>query len=56
MCPMCNGPGVVIGSWGRLTYFRCRNCGWDFTQDQPVEEDSAGAPTHQAHRDDGDEP
>ena len=30
MCPQCNGPGVLLGRWGRYFHFRCRNCGWDF--------------------------
>ena len=40
MCPMCSGPGVLLGSLGRLNHFRCRNCGWDFSE-EPLEEDSS---------------
>jgi transposase-like protein len=29
-CPMCGGPGSLLGSMGRKTYFRCDNCGVDF--------------------------
>jgi DNA-directed RNA polymerase subunit RPC12/RpoP len=30
-CPMCNGPGNHIGDLGARSYFRCRNCGMDFS-------------------------
>lgn len=30
-CPMCEGPGVPLGSLGTREVFRCRNCGWDFS-------------------------
>lgn len=26
-CPMCGGPGVLLGVLGLLKHFRCRNCG-----------------------------
>jgi transcription elongation factor Elf1 len=29
-CPMCGGPGVFMGSLGKLDHFRCRNCGANF--------------------------
>ena len=32
-CPECNGPGVFMGSLGRLDWFRCRNCGMEFSQE-----------------------
>ena len=31
-CPMCGGPGGLLGSLGRLTWFRCVNCGIDFNE------------------------
>jgi len=31
-CPVCNGPGVLLGALGSLVHFRCRNCGMDFHQ------------------------
>lgn len=35
-CPMCNGPGVPLGSLGRSVWYRCRNCGWDFNRVKPA--------------------
>jgi hypothetical protein len=29
-CPCCGGPGVELGTLGRLEWFRCRDCGMDF--------------------------
>lgn len=31
-CPMCGGPGVLLGKLGSRVHFRCRNCGMDFSQ------------------------
>jgi len=31
-CPKCGGPGVVLGKLGKVTHYRCRNCGWDFSE------------------------
>lgn len=31
-CPMCTGQGVLLGSLGLRTWFRCRQCGWDFSR------------------------
>lgn len=28
-CELCDGPLVELGSLGRLTHYRCRNCGFD---------------------------
>ena len=55
MCPMCNGPGIVLGSLGRLTHFRCRNCGWDFTQERGSEESPSDGPSTQVEHDEGEE-
>jgi ribosomal protein L37E len=30
-CPMCDGPGEYLGSLGSKEWFRCRNCGMDFS-------------------------
>jgi hypothetical protein len=32
-CPVCGGPGVLLGQLGRRVHFRCRNCGMDFSAD-----------------------
>lgn len=32
-CPACGGPGVPLGTLGRLAHFRCRDCGTNFSQD-----------------------
>lgn len=29
-CPVCPGSGLLLGSLGRLRWFRCRDCGIDF--------------------------
>jgi tRNA(Ile2) C34 agmatinyltransferase TiaS len=29
-CPVCEGPGVLLGILGRLEHYRCRNCGMPF--------------------------
>ena len=26
-CPCCGGPSVVLGSLGKTTHYRCRDCG-----------------------------
>ncbi len=36
-CPMCSGQGVLLGGLGQLVHYRCRQCGWVFSQ--PVEEE-----------------
>jgi rubredoxin len=38
-CPICNGPGEFMGLLGEAYYFRCRDCGWQFSEeldDAPV--------------------
>lgn len=37
VCPMCDGPGDSIGTLGRLFWFRCINCGWDFSAEYTPE-------------------
>jgi len=34
-CPKCGGPGALLGQLGNLWWFRCRDCGWEFST--PVE-------------------
>lgn len=31
-CPLCQGPGIALGSMGCLRWYRCRHCGMDFSQ------------------------
>lgn len=31
ICPSCGGPGFVLGDLGQLRWFRCRNCGQQFS-------------------------
>jgi tRNA(Ile2) C34 agmatinyltransferase TiaS len=43
-CPVCPGPGVMLGPLGRLMYWRCRDCGSEFStviqpKRKPTEED-----------------
>jgi predicted nucleic acid-binding Zn ribbon protein len=30
-CPACGGIGMLLGQLGRLFWFRCRQCGIDFS-------------------------
>ena len=32
-CVLCSGPLVVLGSLGRLDWYRCRNCGAQYSQE-----------------------
>jgi len=29
-CPVCNGAGWPLGDLGRVHWYRCRRCGWDW--------------------------
>lgn len=29
-CPVCGGPGEVLGALGQLVWHRCINCGMEF--------------------------
>ena len=31
-CPMCSGPGLLLGVLGCLKWFTCRDCGWEFNR------------------------
>jgi hypothetical protein len=35
-CPMCKGPGVLLGVLGLLRWFRCRDCGMDWNKRKAV--------------------
>ena len=30
-CPQCGGPAMSMGSLGSRAWFRCRDCGWEFS-------------------------
>lgn len=32
-CPVCSGPGELLGRLGRLEHYRCRHCGAMFQDD-----------------------
>lgn len=32
-CPTCGGEGALLGALGRVTHYRCRNCGIDYSND-----------------------
>ena len=32
-CPMCDGPGTIMGALGNKLWFRCRDCGIDFSEE-----------------------
>jgi transposase-like protein len=34
-CPVCDGPGALLGTLGNLNHYRCQNCGIGFNV--PVE-------------------
>lgn len=31
-CPVCSGPGLLLGELGSRVHYRCRNCGMDFSE------------------------
>lgn len=31
-CPLCPGYGVSLGTLGTLEHFRCRDCGWTYSE------------------------
>jgi DNA-directed RNA polymerase subunit RPC12/RpoP len=33
-CPMCSGPGNLLGKLGKRVHYRCRNCGMDFNHEE----------------------
>lgn len=32
-CPMCYGTGESLGTLGKLMWYRCRQCGWNFPEE-----------------------
>jgi len=38
MCPFCAGEGMFLGLLGRLLWFRCQNCGGEYSypDDEPL--------------------
>lgn len=44
-CPLCPGHGVLLGTLGRLRWYRCRDCGWDFNR--PARSRAAPRPSSQ---------
>ena len=32
-CPQCTGMGAYLGTLGYFLWFRCIQCGWDFSID-----------------------
>ncbi len=46
-CPVCPGHGVPLGQLGPLRWFRCRDCGIDFSRRTKA---SASAARRQAGR------
>ena len=30
-CPICGGPGIPLGTMGKREYFRCQDCGMEFS-------------------------
>jgi rubredoxin len=55
-CPMCDGPPVLLGTLGRITWLRCRDCGWQYEADGPIglddEDDDPGDEPDDDARDD----
>lgn len=33
-CPMCRGSADELGQLGQRTWYRCRNCGWQFNDEE----------------------
>ena len=36
-CPQCDGDGAPLGALGYLNWFRCIQCGWEFSQQDEQE-------------------
>lgn len=39
-CPMCPGHGMFLGNLGSSAKFRCRDCGWDWSEDATPDGDT----------------
>lgn len=35
-CPMCDGPGGFMGTLACLDWFRCINCGWEWSVEKQL--------------------
>lgn len=47
-CPQCDGPGLPLGALGTTVWFRCWNCGWQFSvKDEPEDDDETDAQLEQ---------
>lgn len=38
-CTCCGGPLMLLGTLGRLTWLRCRDCGVDQSTTETIEEE-----------------
>ena len=38
-CEFCGGPPTIIGRLGLRTWFRCRNCGMDYSTTEDIDEE-----------------
>lgn len=38
-CPQCNGSPMFLGRLGASDAFRCRDCGWDWSEPAESDED-----------------
>lgn len=36
-CPLCGGPGILLGKLGHLTHLTCRDCGMQYSTDEAIE-------------------
>ncbi len=40
-CPQCGGEGRLLGELGIATWYRCRNCGWEWSMAKPLDDEEA---------------
>lgn len=38
-CPICGGEPTCLGTLGRITWLRCRRCGWDYQAESEMEDE-----------------
>jgi tRNA(Ile2) C34 agmatinyltransferase TiaS len=43
-CPVCDGPGMFLGSLGNRDHFRCRDCGMGFSHENEGASDVGQTP------------
>ena len=41
-CPVCDGPGALLGTLGNLNHYRCQDCGIGFNMPVEFRWDDAG--------------